>query len=135
MNILSSCFMSVVHLTITFSPFFSRYIGSTLSEKGVPGSASYVSSKHAIAGLMKVTCQDLKGRDIHTACICPGFTATEMLVEHLGNDSELSDQILGMQTMGRLIQPNEIAHVVEFCATNQCVNGSVIHCNLGQVER
>ena len=53
-------FMVVVHLRITFSPFSSRYIGSTLSEKGVPGSASYVSSKHAIAGLMKVTCQDLK---------------------------------------------------------------------------
>jgi len=28
------------------------YIGSTLSEKGIPGRATYVSSKHAIAGLM-----------------------------------------------------------------------------------
>ena len=41
------------------------YIGSTLSEKAVAGTASYVSSKHALAGLMKATCQDLAGTGIH----------------------------------------------------------------------
>jgi 3-oxoacyl-[acyl-carrier protein] reductase len=111
------------------------YIGSTLSEKGVPGSATYVSSKHAIAGLMKVTCQDLKGRQVHTACICPGFTATEMLVQHLHSSPEAHQSILGMQTMGRLLEPIEIANFIHFCALNPSVNGAVLHCNLGQVER
>jgi len=112
------------------------YIGSTLSEKGVPGSASYVASKHAVAGLMKVTTQDLKGRDgVHSCCVCPGFTATEMLVAHLGSDPAVRDMILGMQTMGRLLETSEIADVVHFCALNPSVNGTVLHANLGQVER
>jgi NAD(P)-dependent dehydrogenase (short-subunit alcohol dehydrogenase family) len=111
------------------------YIGSTLSEKGIPGRATYVSSKHAIAGLMKVTCQDLKGRQIHTACICPGFTATEMLVQHLHSSPSAYASILSMQTMSRLIEPYEIANFLYFCASNPSVNGGVLHCNLGQVER
>ena len=62
------------------------YAGSTLSEKAVPGTASYVTSKHAVAGLMKATCQDLVGVGIHTACVAPGLTATEMLLDHIGDD-------------------------------------------------
>eukprot|EP00613_Pedinella_sp_CCMP2098_P008394 CAMPEP_0171676312 /NCGR_PEP_ID=MMETSP0990-20121206/54350_1 /TAXON_ID=483369 /ORGANISM="non described non described, Strain CCMP2098" /LENGTH=275 /DNA_ID=CAMNT_0012262449 /DNA_START=14 /DNA_END=841 /DNA_ORIENTATION=- len=131
------------------------YIGSTLAEKGVPGSTSYVASKHALVGVMKVTCQDLgqafasdnllksdepqtsisTANEIHTACICPGFTGTEMLVAHLGSDPEFKASILGMQTMARLLDPKEVARVVAFCAENPAVNGSVVHCNLGQVER
>merc|ERR1712183_959063 len=84
------------------------YIGSTLSEKGVPNTASYVTSKHALVGLMKCTCQDLIGTEIHTVAVCPGFTATEMLLQHLG---ENVGTIEAMQTMGRLVKPSEIAAV------------------------
>ena len=37
------------------------YIGSTLSEKAVPNSYSYVTTKHAMVGMMRSTCQDLAG--------------------------------------------------------------------------
>lgn len=111
------------------------YIGSTLSEKAVPGCASYVTSKHAVVGMMRATCQDLAGKNIHTACICPGFTDTEMLRKHLGNSQEIIDSISQMTTFGRLIEPQEIANTVFFAATNAVVNGSVIHANLGQIER
>ena len=37
------------------------YIGSTLSEKAVAGCCSYITSKHAVVGLMKSTCQDAAG--------------------------------------------------------------------------
>ena len=59
------------------------YVGSTLSEKAVPHMSSYVMTKHGMIGLMRSTCQDLFGRFIHTACICPGATETEMLVEYV----------------------------------------------------
>ncbi len=111
------------------------YIGSTLSEKAVAGTASYVSSKHALAGLMKATCQDLTGSGIHTACVCPGFTATEMLLTHIGDSDEVRTAIEGMSTMGRLIEPSEIARTVYFCAENPVINGAVLHANLGQLER
>ena len=49
------------------------YVGSTLSEKAVPGSFSYVVSKHAQLGMMRATCQDLMGSGIHTATGLPGL--------------------------------------------------------------
>jgi NAD(P)-dependent dehydrogenase (short-subunit alcohol dehydrogenase family) len=109
------------------------YVGSTLSEKAVPGSYTYVVSKHALIGMMRSTCQDLAGTGIHTACVCPGFTDTEMLREHV--PAEAMEQIQGISAFNRLIDPAEIAETLYFCAGNPVINGAVIHANLGQVER
>jgi NAD(P)-dependent dehydrogenase (short-subunit alcohol dehydrogenase family) len=110
------------------------YIGSTLSEKGVPNSYSYVVTKHASIGMMRATCQDLAGSGIHTACICPGFTNTEMLRAHVGDSQEILESIAATSTFGRLIEPEEVAGTIHFAANNPVINGSVIHANLGQVE-
>ncbi len=109
------------------------YVGSTLSEKAVPGAFSYIVTKHANVGMMRATCQDLAGRGIHTACICPGFTDTEMLRSHV--PPEAMEVIKGMTAYDRLIAPGEIATTLLFCAQNPVINGAVIHANLGQVER
>ena len=111
------------------------YVGSTLGEKAVAGSCAYVVSKHAQIGLMRATCQDLAGRGIHTACVCPGFTDTEMLRAHVGHASEVLEALAGGVTFARLIEPEEIARTIRFCAQNAVINGAVIHANLGQVER
>lgn len=111
------------------------YIGSTLSEKAVPNSYSYVTTKHAMVGQMRATCQDLAGTGIHTACICPGFTDTEMLREHVDHDAGVLEAVSGMSAFGRLITPDEIASTITFCVGSPVVNGAVIHANLGQVER
>lgn len=108
------------------------YIGSTLGEKAVPNSFSYVTSKHATIGMMRSTCQDLAGGIVHTACVCPGFTDTQMLREHVPADA--MDFVAGMSAFKRLIEPAEIAATVLFTATNPVLNGAVIHANLGQVE-
>ncbi|MFT5680990.1 MAG: 3-oxoacyl-[acyl-carrier protein] reductase [Myxococcota bacterium] len=110
------------------------YIGSTLSEKAVAGVASYVTSKHAVAGLMRSTCQDLAGTGIHTACVCPGFTATEMLRTRAGNSDAVLASLGKMSTFGRLIEPSEIAAVVKMAAEQPVINGAMIHANLGQIE-
>lgn len=109
------------------------YVGSTLSEKAVPGSFSYVTTKHAMVGMMRATCQDLAGRQIHTACICPGFTDTEMLRTHVPADA--MDAISGMSAFERLVRPEEIADTLFWAARSPVINGAVIHANLGQVER
>lgn len=109
------------------------YVGSTLAEKAVPNSYSYVVSKHALVGMMRATCQDLAGRGIHTACVCPGFTDTEMLRAHV--PAEAMPAVAGMSAYGRLIAPEEIAETLFWAAANPVVNGAVLHANLGQVER
>ncbi|MFT7286325.1 MAG: 3-oxoacyl-[acyl-carrier protein] reductase [Halieaceae bacterium] len=110
------------------------YVGSTLAEKAVPGTFSYVVSKHAQLGMMRSTCQDLMGSGIHTAMVCPGFTDTEMLRNHLGNDDALLQQIGAMNSFGRLIEPEEIAGVLLWAHRNPVMNGAVLHANLGQRE-
>lgn len=110
------------------------YVGSTLSEKAVPGSFSYVVSKHAQAGMMRATCQDLMGSGIHTALICPGFTDTEMLRTHIGTDPAAAEAIASMNSFNRLIEPEEIAELIRWAHGNPVINGAVLHANLGQRE-
>lgn len=124
-------------LNTLLMPFFKPgssiiYVGSTLAEKAVPGTYTYVISKHAIIGMMRATCQDLIGSGVHTACICPGFTDTEMLRAHIPD--EAIDSIAKMNAFGRLVQPAEIAKTLLFAAENPVINGTVIHANLGQLE-
>lgn len=111
------------------------YIGSTLAEKAVPGVASYVIAKHALAGMMRATCQDLAGRGIHTCMICPGFTDTEQLRRLVGDDVATLAAIASLSAFDRLIEPEEIAETVAFAAHSPVLNGALIHANLGQRER
>ena len=110
------------------------YISSTLGRKAVANTHSYVISKHAVIGQMRATCQDLAGSGIHTAAVCPGFTETEMLKEHLGANPEIYQQIASGIALGRLAQPSEIADTILFCAQTPVINGAIIDANLGQIE-
>lgn len=110
------------------------YVGSTLSEKAVANTWSYVVSKHAQLGMMRATCQDLMGRGIHTVMVCPGFTDTEMLRAHVGNDPEIISSISTGNSYHRLVRPDEIAATLCFAHQNPALNGTVIHANLGQRE-
>ena len=122
------------HLISKLNPGSSiLYVGSTLGEKAVPNSFSYSISKHALIGMMRATCQDLAGTGIHTACINPGFTNTEMLREHI--PQEIMPEIAKMSSFERLIEPQEIAEVLLFAAKNSVINGAVLDSNLGQIER
>lgn len=111
------------------------YLGSTLSEKAVAGSFSYVVAKHAVVGMMRATCQDLLDRGVHTVCVCPGVTDTEMLRAHVGDQPDVLAALREMTAGARLVEPAEIARVVVMAADNAVLNGAVIHANLGQRER
>jgi 3-oxoacyl-[acyl-carrier protein] reductase len=110
------------------------FVGSTLSEKGVPRRLSYVTGKHAMLGLMRATVQDLWGRGINTVCVAPGFVDTGMLRPVLEADPMFEREVLDMVSYGRLLEPEEIAEIVEFAARHPALNGSVIAANLGQKQ-
>lgn len=110
------------------------YISSTLGRKAVANTHAYVVSKHAVIGQMRATCQDLAGSMIHTAAVCPGFTETEMLSEHLGARPEVYQQITSTIAHGRLAQPSEIADTIWFVSQNPIINGAILDANLGQIE-
>jgi 3-oxoacyl-[acyl-carrier protein] reductase len=133
-NVIASVQLNQLLLPLMTPGSSILYVGSTLSEKAVGGCVGYVTSKHATAGLMKATCQDLVGRGIHTACICPGFTETEMLMSHLQTD-EVKRQIAALHSFNRLVQPAEIAEMLYVASQNPVMNGSMLHANLGLIER
>jgi len=43
--------------------------------------------------------------------------------------------VAAMSAYSRLVNPDEIADTLHWAATNPVINGSVIHANLGQIER
>ena len=140
MRVLQVNIISATQLNQILLPFMANgssiiYIGSTLSEKGVANSCSYVTSKHAVVGLMRSTTQDLVDKGIHTTCICPGFTDTEMLKNHVGGSKEILREISKGIAFNRLVNPEEIAKTLFFAAENPVLNGSIIHANLGQIEK
>jgi NAD(P)-dependent dehydrogenase (short-subunit alcohol dehydrogenase family) len=107
------------------------YIGSTLSVRATRQMAGYATTKHALVGLMRSTCQDVAGTGIHTCCICPGFTDTEMLRSYGGDALQ---HLASLSTQKRLILPAEIADFVHFAATHPVVNGAALSADLGFIE-
>lgn len=110
------------------------FVGSTLGDKGVPNKLSYVTSKHALVGLMRATVQDLFGRGIHTVCVAPGFVDTPMLRPALDADPAFAEAVRSMVSFGRLLAPDEVADIVAFAVRTPALNGAVVHANLGQRE-
>lgn len=107
------------------------YVGSTLSEQGVAGMAAYVTSKHALLGLMRATCQDLFGTGIHTALICPGFTDAGGTGPAHASSAEFRAFVADKVAFGRLVTPDEVAEVIRRTAEMPVLNGNVLHAHLG----
>ena len=76
----------------------------------VPGEAVYAASKHAVMGLSLSTLADLRVAgldDIHISCVCPDGMWTPMLHD------KLDDPGAAMSFSGKLLQPSEVADLVE----------------------
>lgn len=108
------------------------FVGSTLSTKAAPNCLTYVILKHAQVGLMKSLALELGSKEIHTCCVCPGFTDTEMLKSHT-NPVDTERLISSLVLKKRLISPDEVAAFIYQCATSPISNSEVFHVNLGQV--
>lgn len=78
-------------------------ISSVVGRKGYANQAAYASSKHALTGFTKVLSEEVKPKGIRVHLLAPGGVATEM-VTTMRPDIEAAS----------LIQPEEIADVVEF---------------------
>jgi 3-oxoacyl-[acyl-carrier protein] reductase len=83
-------------------------IGSVVDFKGYANQSAYASSKHALAGFSKVLAKEVQDDSILVHLISPGGVNTEMVREMRPNiDTE------------KLIQPEEIAELIEFLLTRK----------------
>ncbi|OOF36764.1 3-oxoacyl-ACP reductase FabG [Rodentibacter heidelbergensis] len=76
---------------------------------GNRGQVNYSASKAGIIGAAKALAVELAKRKITVNCVAPGLIDTEILDENLP-----IDEILKMIPTGRMGEPDEVAHAVDF---------------------
>lgn len=95
--------------------------GSVQSFGAVINSLAYVTSKHAMLGLVRAMALDHAAQNIRVNLVCPGATDTPLArreAEASGNAAKVLDDAAGMHAIRRLIRPEEVAHVIVFLASD-----------------
>lgn len=83
-----------------------------------PGFVCYATSKSALVGMTKAMAVDL-GADLRVNAICPGATATPMLLAGFEGKEEEFQQLSNMHPLERIAQPEEIANVALFLVSQE----------------
>ena len=106
-------------------------ISSSLTESPTPNASVYAASKAALESLTKFLAAELGPKNILVNAISPGVTRTEMLSQVLS--PEMQAGLIARTPLGRLGEPDDIADVVSFLASDAArwITGQVIIANGG----
>jgi len=91
-------------------------ISSIVATLGVPGSVVYNATKGAVNTITKTLAQELGPRKIRVVGVGPGLVETEGTASFIGSD--FHKQILAQTPVGRTGQPQDIASLVAFLASD-----------------
>lgn len=107
-------------------------ISSINGQKGQAGQANYSAAKAGDLGFTKALAQEGARAGITVNAICPGYIATEMVKAI--DEKVLNERIIPQIPVGRLGEPEEIARIVAFLASDDAgfITGSTISANGGQ---
>ncbi|KQL19059.1 3-oxoacyl-[acyl-carrier-protein] reductase [Cytobacillus solani] len=107
-------------------------ISSIVGVSGNPGQANYVAAKSGVIGLTKTTAKELSSRGITVNAIAPGFITTDM-TDKLTED--VKDQMLKQIPLARFGEPEDIANVVVFLASedSKYMTGQTLHVDGGML--
>jgi 3-oxoacyl-[acyl-carrier protein] reductase len=89
-------------------------ITSIVGQMGNAGQANYAAAKAGIIGFTKAVAREVATRGVTVNAVAPGFVLTDMTS---GLNAEQQQAILRMVPMGRYAQPEEIAPLVAFLAS------------------
>ena len=107
-------------------------IASIVGVFGNIGQANYAASKAGVIGLTKTWAKEfgMKGGNVRVNAIAPGYVMTDILKTV---PQDLLDKFAAMTMLGRLGQPEEIANVALFLASEEAsyITGQVIEPNGG----
>jgi NAD(P)-dependent dehydrogenase (short-subunit alcohol dehydrogenase family) len=83
-------------------------VASGAASLGVPGSAAYAASKHAVAGLTRSAAAEVAREGIRVNAVAPGFVRTQATAEMD------ADRFIAAHPIGRAIEADEVAAVVHW---------------------
>lgn len=92
------------------------------SIKGVPNRFVYGATKAAVIGMTKALAADFTAKGIRVNAICPGTVESPSLIERLkaqGDFETAKAAFTARQPMGRMAQPEEIANLVVYLASDE----------------
>lgn len=105
-------------------------MASIAGAMGNIGQANYAASKAGVIGLTKTMARELASRQVTVNAVAPGFIDTDMT---RAMPEKAIEQVMSMIPLGRVGQPEDVAEVIAFLASNAAsyITGQVIHVNGG----
>jgi len=105
-------------------------VSSVNALKGQFGQTNYSAAKAGMHGFSKALAQEVVRKGVTVNTISPGYVATDMV---MAIRAEVREQILATIPMGRLAQPDEIAGLVSYLASDDAgyITGANISINGG----
>jgi len=103
-------------------------VGSIEAVLPIAGHAAYTASKGAVTMLTRSAAYETAPYGIRVNAVAPGATATGMNADLRENDPDRWREMLAGTPMGRHAQPEEIASVIAFLASDEAsyVTGAVV---------
>lgn len=101
------------------------FISSVVGLYGSPGQINYAASKAGLVGMARSLTRELGSRNITANVVAPGYIDTEMTQQL---DEGLQKQYKQAIPAGRFADPNEVANVVRWLASDEAsyISGAVI---------
>jgi 3-hydroxybutyrate dehydrogenase len=105
--------------------------------------SAYCASKHANLGFMRSMAHELAPLGINVNAVCPGWVKTEAALLSLSNmskstgrpEAELMDEILAGQVLDGLLEPDDMAAIYLYLASDGArdITGQAYHLDRGEV--
>ncbi|GAA2042316.1 beta-ketoacyl-ACP reductase [Yaniella flava] len=101
------------------------FISSVVGLYGSPGQINYAASKAGLVGMARSLTRELGSRNITANVVAPGYINTEMTQ---ALDEDLQKQYKQAIPAGRFADPDEVANVVRWLASDEAsyISGAVI---------